>query len=423
MNAAKWPGFCKLLWCRQLFEEVLMEEIIQEALSKGVEMHVAGEFDLASQLYESVIKLQPNHADANHNMGLLKLDMGNDLEALPYLQTALQLDTSIAQFWLSYMKVLINLERLDEASRILDLAKESGFEGEVFCDLQHSINFPTALDAVTEEEVVTTLPKQSFTFIGNSQLINSIIKRYGSLETYHDVNQNWNDSSSFYSGSFLYKNVEQSFLTCNMGYIGHATYNYENYEVSVSEQLGKLIEGVDKSLAPIVIMLRGNELAGCSLVDAAPRWDFSTHSSPPAYGRQFVNKRDVEIYFHNIISPIIATCAFVKHKCTGRRVYYVFPPQIPTDSQILKNPEIFGDLIRIYGIVPKNIRKKIYEELYLLTKKYLDQLGIILIETPKICVDMDGCLKEKYASGCLHGNELYGELLMRHLWKFEYGEK
>ena len=85
-----------------------MEEIIQEALNKGVEMHIAGEFDLASQLYSSVIKLQPNHADANHNMGLLKLDMGQDLEALPYLQTALQSDTSIAHFWLNYTKALIN---------------------------------------------------------------------------------------------------------------------------------------------------------------------------------------------------------------------------------------------------------------------------------------------------------------------------
>ena len=87
-----------------------MEEIIQEALIKGVDLHLAGEFDGAGQLYESVIKLQPDHADANHNMGLLKLDMGNDLEALPYLQTALQGDTSIAQFWISYIEALIKLK-------------------------------------------------------------------------------------------------------------------------------------------------------------------------------------------------------------------------------------------------------------------------------------------------------------------------
>ena len=127
MTGAKWPDFCKFIWWKQLVEKVLMEEIIQEALSKGVEMHVAGEFDLASQLYASALKLQPNHPDANHNMGLLKLDIEDDAEALLYLQTALQADTTIAQFWISYIKALINLERLDEAGRILELAKESGF--------------------------------------------------------------------------------------------------------------------------------------------------------------------------------------------------------------------------------------------------------------------------------------------------------
>ena len=117
-----------------------MDEIIQEALNKGIELHVAGEFDLASQLYESVLKVQPDHANANHNMGVLKLTTGHDLDALPYLQTALQADTTVAEFWLSYTKALIKLERRDEASRILDLAKESGFDGEDFEKLHQSLN-------------------------------------------------------------------------------------------------------------------------------------------------------------------------------------------------------------------------------------------------------------------------------------------
>ncbi len=117
-----------------------MEEIIQEALGKGVEMHVAGELDLASELYASVIKLQPNHADANHNMGLLKVDKGQDLEALPYLQTALQADPSIAQFWLSYIRALIKLDKVDEAGRILSLAQESGVKSEEFPELHQQLN-------------------------------------------------------------------------------------------------------------------------------------------------------------------------------------------------------------------------------------------------------------------------------------------
>jgi tetratricopeptide (TPR) repeat protein len=109
-----------------------MEDMIKETLAKGVERHLAGELDLACQLYDAAIKLQPNHADANHNMGLLKLDKGNDLDALLYLQTALQADTSIAQFWLSYINALVKLERRDEAARIISLAKENGMEGEEF---------------------------------------------------------------------------------------------------------------------------------------------------------------------------------------------------------------------------------------------------------------------------------------------------
>ena len=163
-----------LVECEQRVEEVLMEEIVTEALNKGVELHIAGEYDLASQLYESVIKLQPNHADANHNMGLLKLDMGDDLEALPYLQTALQLDTSIAQFWLSYIKALIKLEKLEDAARILDLAKENGIESEEFVELIQLINPPTEIAKVSEREV--DKPSQSKPNILDSLKLNQALR-------------------------------------------------------------------------------------------------------------------------------------------------------------------------------------------------------------------------------------------------------
>ena len=156
--------------------EALMEEIIQKALTKGVEMHIAGEFDLASQLYESVIKLQPEHADANHNMGLLKLDLGLDLEALPFLAVALQADTSIAQFWLSYIKALIKLDRRDEAARILDLAKEAGFQSEEFVEVNQLLNTATESAPFSESETEVPSPPQDII----NQLVN--LYNHGQLE-------------------------------------------------------------------------------------------------------------------------------------------------------------------------------------------------------------------------------------------------
>jgi tetratricopeptide (TPR) repeat protein/ADP-heptose:LPS heptosyltransferase len=139
-----------------------MEDMVKETVAKGVELHLAGELDLACQLYDAAIKLQPNHADANHNMGLLKLDKGHDLDALPYLQTALQANTSIAQFWLSYIKALVKLERRDEAAKIISLAKENGMESEEFLKLSQKLStrdeIPTAIECQAE---ATKKPKSN----------------------------------------------------------------------------------------------------------------------------------------------------------------------------------------------------------------------------------------------------------------------
>ena len=112
---------------------------VQETLAKGVELHRNGEFSLANQLYEAVINLQPDHADANHNLGLLKLDIGAGVEALPYLQVALQANTSNIQFWISYAKALVKLDRVVEAFRVLDLAKENGINDEELNGLYQQI--------------------------------------------------------------------------------------------------------------------------------------------------------------------------------------------------------------------------------------------------------------------------------------------
>ena len=143
-----------------------MEKIINEALGKGVELHIAGEYDLACQLYESVINLQPHNADANHNMGVLKLSAGHDLDSLPYLQTALHADTSVAHFWVSYTKALIKNERRDEAARIINLAKEVGFEGEEFIELDHLINCSARSADVSRAELYT--PSQSEPYVLDS---------------------------------------------------------------------------------------------------------------------------------------------------------------------------------------------------------------------------------------------------------------
>ena len=53
-----------------------MELTLEEALQKAVEAHQAGQTREAEELYNFVLTAQPNHPDANHNMGVLAVSVG-----------------------------------------------------------------------------------------------------------------------------------------------------------------------------------------------------------------------------------------------------------------------------------------------------------------------------------------------------------
>ena len=92
-----------------------MELTLDQALQQGVEAHKAGQVQDADRLYTAILKAQPKHPDANHNMGVLAVGVDKVQEALPFFKVALEVNPSIAQFWLSYIDAFIKLERLAAA--------------------------------------------------------------------------------------------------------------------------------------------------------------------------------------------------------------------------------------------------------------------------------------------------------------------
>tara|TARA_B100000902_G_scaffold311587_1_gene301462 strand:+ start:726 stop:2942 length:2217 start_codon:yes stop_codon:yes gene_type:complete len=110
---------------------------IDDTLKQGVEAYKAGKIQMAQQFYAAALKIQPKHPDANHNMGVLAIEIGKVKESLPFFKTALEANATIAQFWLSYMDVLIRLNRKKEAKDVLDQARNKGIEGEDFRCLEH----------------------------------------------------------------------------------------------------------------------------------------------------------------------------------------------------------------------------------------------------------------------------------------------
>ena len=130
-----------------------MELTLDQALEKGVEAHKAGQVQEADRYYTAILKAQPQHPDANHNMGVLAVGVGKVEQALPFFKTALEANPTIAQFWLSYIDALVKLDRTDDAKVVLAQAKDKGISGDGFAQLGEQIN-------ITSKNVNTLEPSK-----------------------------------------------------------------------------------------------------------------------------------------------------------------------------------------------------------------------------------------------------------------------
>ena len=83
---------------------------IDEALKLGIEAHKAGESREADRYYTAILKTEPKHPDANHNMGVLAVRVGKAQESLPFFKTAIEANPKVAQFWHSYIDTFIKLD-------------------------------------------------------------------------------------------------------------------------------------------------------------------------------------------------------------------------------------------------------------------------------------------------------------------------
>ena len=116
-----------------------MELTVEEALRKGIEAHRAGNVVEADKYYTAILSSQPDHPDANHNMGVLAVGVGKVEEALPFFKRALDANATVEQFWLSYIDALIKLNRQDDARAALGEARASGQVGDKLIQLEEQL--------------------------------------------------------------------------------------------------------------------------------------------------------------------------------------------------------------------------------------------------------------------------------------------
>jgi len=114
---------------------------LEEWLKQAAKLHQAGNMQEAGNLYRRILDVSPTHAEANHNMGVLAVQMNEAAAGIPFLMNALEANPTQRQYWLSYLDALIKSEQLDAAREVLALVKQQGLQGEEVA------NFEACLDA------------------------------------------------------------------------------------------------------------------------------------------------------------------------------------------------------------------------------------------------------------------------------------
>ena len=120
-----------------------MELTLDQVLQKGIEAHKAGEAQEADRYYTAILKANPKHPNANHNMGVLAVGVGKVEAALPFFKAALDANSNIPQYWLSYIDALIKLDRMADAKEVFDQANSKGAKGDEFDQIEKRLGEPT----------------------------------------------------------------------------------------------------------------------------------------------------------------------------------------------------------------------------------------------------------------------------------------
>ena len=110
-------------------------QLLQQTMDMALECHRSQQLQEAAALYEAVLRLHPQHPDANHNLGAIAVEIGNYMDAIPFLQAALQTNPKSDPYWTSLIDALIQANEHVLATDILEDARRAGLNRRVVGEL------------------------------------------------------------------------------------------------------------------------------------------------------------------------------------------------------------------------------------------------------------------------------------------------
>ena len=116
-----------------------MEVEVDQVLQQAVAAHNSGNLEEAKRLYKSILITQPTHPHAIHNLGLIELSEGKVESALQLFKAALEENSSVDQFWISYIDTLISEQQFENAKQAITNGEKKGVAKKILNALEQKL--------------------------------------------------------------------------------------------------------------------------------------------------------------------------------------------------------------------------------------------------------------------------------------------
>jgi len=107
-----------------------LQNAVNEVLTLAQEHQEAGRLEEAEQLYLEIINIQPRHAEANYNLGLIEASLNGAIVSLPRLEIAVEMNPANEQFWVTYVDALMQSGTTSSILAVLELGQQHGLKAE-----------------------------------------------------------------------------------------------------------------------------------------------------------------------------------------------------------------------------------------------------------------------------------------------------
>jgi predicted O-linked N-acetylglucosamine transferase (SPINDLY family) len=150
---------------------------LDAACAGAMRLQLAGQTDLAAQLYGAILRQDPRHHAANYCFGMLQVQSQRPAEGIPHLLAALETKPEQQDYWLGLLEALLLAGRIAEAESTLALGREHGLAGasvEAFAKRLHE-----ASAAAAERDERTLMSRvQSKDYAAALALARSLTERF-----------------------------------------------------------------------------------------------------------------------------------------------------------------------------------------------------------------------------------------------------